>query len=76
MAKSSYKRNDNLVELIAIDFSDKLPFRLKQPLVKAAIERSSMLPLLPQMPLKSPANQSKHASSESGTTYHYKKIVN
>ncbi|KAL8115677.1 protein GAMETOPHYTE DEFECTIVE 1 isoform X2 [Apium graveolens] len=27
------------VELIAIDFSDKLPFRLKQPLVKAAIER-------------------------------------
>ncbi|XP_017231632.1 uncharacterized protein LOC108205993 isoform X2 [Daucus carota subsp. sativus] len=27
------------VDLIAIDFSDKLPFRLKQPLVKAAIER-------------------------------------
>ncbi|GFY99219.1 polymerase/histidinol phosphatase-like protein [Actinidia rufa] len=27
------------VDLIAIDFSDKLPFRLKQPMVKAAIER-------------------------------------
>lgn len=27
------------VDLIAIDFSDKLPFRLKQPLVKAAIQR-------------------------------------
>lgn len=26
------------VDLIAIDFSDKLPFRLKQPLVKAAIK--------------------------------------
>lgn len=26
------------MELIAIDFSDKLLFRLKQPLVKAAIE--------------------------------------
>lgn len=27
------------VDLIAIDFSEKLPFRLKQPLVKAAVER-------------------------------------
>ncbi|XP_004295958.1 PREDICTED: ribonuclease P protein subunit p30-like, partial [Fragaria vesca subsp. vesca] len=27
------------VDIIAIDFSEKLPFRLKQPLVKAAIER-------------------------------------
>ncbi|GFZ13211.1 polymerase/histidinol phosphatase-like protein [Actinidia rufa] len=30
---------DSEVHLIAIDFSDKLPFRLKQPMVKAAIER-------------------------------------
>ncbi|XP_057507483.1 protein GAMETOPHYTE DEFECTIVE 1-like [Actinidia eriantha] len=30
---------DSEVDLIAIDFSDKLPFRLKQPMVKAAIER-------------------------------------
>lgn len=28
------------VDLIAIDFSEKLPFRLKQPLVKVAIEVS------------------------------------
>ncbi|XP_052179450.1 protein GAMETOPHYTE DEFECTIVE 1 [Diospyros lotus] len=27
------------VDLIAIDFSEKLPFRLKQPMVKAAIQR-------------------------------------
>ncbi|XP_021801408.1 uncharacterized protein LOC110745592 isoform X1 [Prunus avium] len=27
------------VDIIAIDFSDKLPFRLKMPMVKAAIER-------------------------------------
>ncbi|CAL5334264.1 unnamed protein product [Camellia sinensis] len=27
------------VDLISIDFSEKLPFRLKQPMVKAAIER-------------------------------------
>ncbi|CAA0835128.1 Polymerase/histidinol phosphatase-like, partial [Striga hermonthica] len=27
------------VDMIAIDFSDKLPFRLKQPMVKAAIKR-------------------------------------
>ncbi|KAL6516496.1 hypothetical protein OROGR_019801 [Orobanche gracilis] len=27
------------VDIIAIDFSDKLPFRLKQPMVKAAIKR-------------------------------------
>ncbi|GLT33861.1 hypothetical protein SLA2020_084180 [Shorea laevis] len=27
------------VDIIAIDFSDKMPFRLKQPMVKAAVER-------------------------------------
>lgn len=26
------------VDIIAIDFSDKLPFRLKQPVIKAAIK--------------------------------------
>lgn len=30
------------VDIIAIDFSDKLPFRLKQPVIKAAIKVCSL----------------------------------
>ncbi|KAB1227051.1 Ribonuclease P protein subunit p30 [Morella rubra] len=33
------KKKSNWVDIIAIDFSEKLPFRLKLPMVKAAIER-------------------------------------
>ena len=31
------------VDIIAIDFSEKLPFRLKQSMVKAAVKVSSSL---------------------------------
>lgn len=31
------------VDIIAIDFSEKLPFRLKQPMVKAAIKVDPLL---------------------------------
>lgn len=34
------------MDIIAIDYSEKLPFRLKQPMVKAAIKVCSLLDCL------------------------------